>query len=319
MGKARDESHIQDSVKMTISLSAYDTTVGRKFNLEPIKKGLEKALVSNYLSVGESGLSFVTAQISTNPVEIPMFTHPVYLAKSPYDGLFVDQRAYTSYSLESGSFRITSSANYHFNRLRGGIELMWRNEPPTVLRSMGMYAMSVFSNWVAEGIAKHFTISSENQYELTMLAAWYYCSLFSNDTKPSQGEYTKLVQMIAQATRADASHVFEVIAEMDYFSGLDAFIQEAQARIGYAIEKLSVKSLITLLGSSYWGSDNMEVVAVGLEHIPTLYSLIYITSIEKSYRRSRLSQVMDHVPAKGAQEQFTKQLAAMVAQRLHER
>lgn len=300
---------------MSIFLSAYDTTAGSiRGKTDATKRAIIEALTSKYFEKSDSGVTLVKT-VGNPAFDLPKFGNPLYIDKTPYDGVYVDVRDYVSVDRLTGNVRITSPVDYAFQEMRGNLEKIWRTEPASVLRAIGPLPCSAFSAWVSENVARNYGLSPENQYVLTILTAFYFLSLFADTDKPDSSELNKVVQIISRATRASPDKCFEVLADREYYRGLPEFVTSIKEEFGAQVELLNIKTFITALNTSFWISNGAEVNAIGLEHIPTFYSMLYVVIKEDSHRKSRLAEVVKRCPAKNTADDYVRSLAAMVKNR----
>lgn len=295
---------------MPIFRSAYDTTFGRRYTTDAAQAAIVKALVSNYLTKNDDTYTIIqdTADL---PVDIPAFTHPLYIEKAPYDGLYVDVRPFVSRNRQSGELKITSLADYNLLLARAGLEHIWRTEEPSVLRSMSPFPASVYSSWLAEGIKSRFGLEPEDQYKLTIFSAWFYFSLFSNDDKPDEKEYLRIVQNIHKATKISVEPIMQVLDNQSYVKGIGDFCGRLEEVIGdVRFRNFSSILLYPTINSTWYSANANEMVAVAVEHIPSFMALLLAASTERSFMRTGVSKLMERVPAKAAANDFVHQMTA---------
>lgn len=300
---------------MSIFLSAYDTTVGRITpKIDVTKRAILEALTSKYLEKSANGVTLIKSTAHT-ALEIPTFRNPIYIDKTPYDGVYVDMRDYVSVDRMTAQERVRSPVDFAFNEMRANLENILRTEGMGVLRSVGPLPMSAFSSLISENIGRNYGLNPEHQYVLTILAAYYFYSLTTNDDSPNEMELQKIAGQIAKATRASVDKVFEVLDNRPFIKNLDEFVRTVKEEFGEQVNLLNNKTFITGLSSITWVANANEVNAIGLEHIPTLFSMIYVVIKENSYRRCTLAQVVERCPMKGTADDFVRTLSAMVKNR----
>jgi hypothetical protein len=295
---------------MPVFLSAYDTTFGRRYHTEPIQAALVKATVSNYLAKNDDGYT-VIEDSSDWPVDIPAFSHPLYIEKHPYDGLYVDVRHFVTRNRQSGELKINSQADYNLLLARAGLEHIWRTEPPVLFRSMSAFPASVFSSWLSEGITRNKGLEPEDQYKLQIFSAWFYYSLFDNADKPDERDYLKICQGIAKATRIGMDAIMQVLDDQEYVKDITDFCARLEDVTGnIRLKGFSSILLYPILNSTWYGANSHEIVACSVEHVPTFLAMITAAMSERAYHRSQLSKMIERVPAKNSADDFLLQITA---------
>lgn len=294
---------------MPVFLSAYDTTFGRQYHTEPTKSAIIKAAVSNYLAKNPE--RFALVEETGSPIDIPSFSHPLYVDKDPYDGLYADVRPFVSRNRQTGESKINSPSDYNMLLARAGLEHIWRTQAPQVIRSMSVFPASVYSAWLAENISKRFGLEPEDQYKLTIFAAWFYYSLFTVDLNPSEQDFMKLSQAIAKATRIPADTIMATLEDQPYVKDVTDFCARLEDVVGNVrLKGFSSIVLYPMLSSTWFGANSNEIVAVAIEHIPTFMAMITAAMTERAYARSNLSKMMERVPAKNTASEFLLQVTA---------
>lgn len=293
---------------MPINYSAYDTTFGRRYSTDATKAAIVKATVSNYLTKNHDGVTVID-DTTDMPVDIPAFTHPLYVDKSPAESLYVDARALVSRNRVTAETKVNSVADYNLLKARAGLELIWRDEP-MLFRNMAFPA-SVFSQWIAENIQRSKGLEPENQYKVTIFAAWFYYSLFTNDEKPEEQDFNRIAALIAKATKIGVDHIIPVIDGQDYVKDINDFCARLEDVTGSPqLRGFSSILLYPLLNSTWYSAASTEVVPVAVEHIPTFLAICMSAVTERAYTRSLLSKMAERVPAKNTSHEFVLQMTA---------
>ena len=293
---------------MTILTSAYATTVGRVYKTDTITKGIAEAVASKYLSKSPNGVTPIE-NTQNVPAEIPTFTHPLYIDKTPYDGLYVDVRNFMRFDKMMGTSTISSPVDHNFQMLRAHLEARLRSDGPAYFRLLMSLPMSAYSGLLTQAIAKVYHLEPEDQYVLSILTAHYFLSQLTDEVHLDSLQLNKNILLITRATRATAEKVYEVLTGVDYISSLAEYVTVVKSKLGPRVANLEVRTLLTMLSSSFWINNGPEVVGVGLEHMPTFYAMIWTVINEGSHKRSRLAEVVNTCPAKSGKDSFATQLS----------
>lgn len=294
---------------MPVYYSAYDTTFGRRYSTDPTKAAIAKAAVSNYLTKNTDDVNIIE-DTSNVPVDIPAFSHPLFVSQGPVEGLYVDARSLVSTNRQSGETKIASVSDYNLMKVRAGLEHIWRTEGPELFRSMEFPA-SVFSQWIAENVQRSKGLEPENQYKLTIFSAWFYYSMFTDDSLVDDEDFPRIVALIAKATRIDAKNIIAVLEGQDYVKDIQDFCARLEEVTGSVrLKGFSSILLYPLLGSTWYSSNSTEIVPVAVEHMPTFFAICMAATTERAYSRSMLSKMAERVPAKNASQDFVLKLTA---------
>lgn len=295
---------------MPIFRSAYDTTFGRRYSTEPIKAAIVKATVSNYLAKNSDGYT-VIEDTSDMAVDIPSFTHPLYVDKAPYDGLYVDARNFVSRNRLTGDKKISSMADYNFLMARAGLEHIWRTSPPEHLRSASPLPASVYASWLSENIAKRLGVEAQDQFKLSIFSAWFYYSLFSDEVRPDEHDFMRICQGISKSLRTPVDVVIKVLDGQDYVKDITDYCSRLEEATGsIRLRGFSSILLYPILNSTWFGASSNDMVAVAIEHVPTFLAITLSATTERAYTRSLLSKMIERVPAKNAINDFVLQMTA---------
>jgi hypothetical protein len=196
-------------------------------------------------------------------------------------------------------------------KARAGLEHIWRTESPTLFRSIATFPASVYSHWLAENIQRRFGLEPENQYKLTIFAAWFFFSLFADEEKPDEREYLRVCQGIAKATRINIDQVMQILDGQDYVKDVTDFCNRLEEMTGSVqLKGFSSILLYPILNSTWFSANSVEVVPIAIEHIPTFFAICMSAVTERAYTRSMLSKMSERVPAKSAKDDFVLQMTA---------
>lgn len=295
---------------MPIFLSAYDTTFGRGYSTESTKGAIAKAVASNYLTKNNDAYTVIN-DTSEMAVDIPAFTHPLHLEKAPYDGLYVDVRPFVSRNRQTGEMKVSSLGDHNLLLARAGLENIWRTESPLYFRRMSPLPASVFSSWLAENINKTIGLEPEDQYKLTIFAAWFYYSLFTTDKEPDDKDYIGIVQAIYKATKIQPEAIMQILDGQDYVANVTDFCARLEDVVGNVrLRGYSTIRLWPALNSTWYATNSSEMVACAVEHVPTFLAMIVSAVTERSYQRTPFSKMIERVPAKATTNDFVLQITA---------
>ena len=78
------------------------------------------------------------------------------------------------------------------------------------------------------------------------------------------------------------------------------------------LESLNSGILITILGNTWYSINAKELIAVGLEHVPTYLSVIYAAVTQKNFRSSIIAKIAERYSKNGVGENFVRKYNELV-------
>lgn len=315
---------------MTIFKDSYQTTIGSAFVTSPIEHAINKSIVSesNYLrelqviSNGDYKPFFVTGLLNSE-AEIPLFTHPITI-KSHRGELFLctDLRLYVNKSNDSYSTgelkpSVKNITEFNFAKSRGILNLIWLNEGPNIIKNNLSFAGVVFSAWLSEVIAKTNALDFKDQTIISIIASFYYQTLFTNQQEIDEDFKQKMSVHTIKATRAPAELVFQVFDKIEKMENINDFCK-AVATIpeNIRLKDFNIVMLLSLIRNSWYGTNAKEIISVALEHPPTWNAIIYAALSERTFKSSSIYKLAERFGKRGVSDEFISNYTMMVKDRL---
>lgn len=273
---------------------AYDTTPCADYVLGNIKKEVELAYIDGELlpakSVDGQTLPHVLT-ISPATKRIDPFAHPLTLVRHGVEMQVIDTRGMTRLSRE-GDITIASRIDYTLLLLRAGLTEQWVSHSPLDLLACGTLPLTVFSRWVSEAICRRLPINPGDQLKITVIAGWFYLSMFRDPANNDEQTRLKMATQIGRATYVNVEKVLEITDGLTIMADVRDFVDQLKAAIGSsALEKFSHALLYTFIGGSWFGPNAKEVVAVALEHPPTFIAMVFVALQDRSWRNTRIGEL----------------------------
>jgi hypothetical protein len=319
---------------VTIYNDSYDTTVGSMYTTASLEHHIKDSLVRNgnrYTSmlvrdVGDVQVHFVTGRY-TDDQSIPIFSHPMLMTIDKVKVLVTDIRLCVNKAKVSDfewgyldKRKITEIASnlseFTFARNRAILNLLWVGIGPSSLRSGTMFASTVYSYWVSEMITKMFALDGGDSMTVTIVASYYYQTLFvDSDNLDTSDEDTK-VRMMSHTIKTTKLPASEVSAVYDRLTGqgsvtmLCDLIKVAVNNV--RLEGLDSGGLMTLARNSWYGINAKEIISVALEHPPTWMTIVHAALINKSYKSSTIFRVAERWGKRGLSDEYIKTINTIV-------
>lgn len=290
--------------------TAYDTSVCKQFLLKEVKDGITKAIIVNDLKIEEHGsirqdLAFDYYLVeggNTSSDNIKYFNHPMLMTTLAVDNKFVlDVRNYGRFHKPTGEFIITQKPGYTFDVNRLILNQMWIKERPEMLRDISNLPAMVYSSLFSDCIGKRFALNPKEQMDIAIIVSYFYYGLFTNDEFLTDAELDRAIEYVSRVSRFKHQEVKETIETMlgsneKHFiiKDLESLCQVIKDVTGSpALKDLNIGVLLTLLTSTWYGNNSKEVLAAGLEHIPTWITIIYTSIEDKSFSRTGIAKISE--------------------------
>jgi len=296
---------------MAIFYSSYDTTFGKKLNVEPSINAIVKA--SNYFNISDDPYKIIDNNVDI-PVDIPHFSHPLNVGMGKDSKLFIDVRGFVQTNKLTGENKVNSSVDYEMMVNRVILESLFRQNPVLLCNTLDIYPASIFGSWFSENISKRFGLAIEDQFKIQIFSIYYYYSLFENiNDKPDSNNVLKITQKIARATGINSDTIFSIIGDRPYVNDINDYCEQLEdVSNNIRLKGFNAIAVYPLLKSTWYGHNANELVAVSLEHIPTFISILYAAITERAYKRSNLSKMLEYNYSKKLKESFVLKLSSML-------
>jgi hypothetical protein len=189
-------------------------------------------------------------------------------------------------------------------------------EDKASLKNGLMFAGKVFSFWLSDCIARRYNLDPGDQLTLNILCHFYYQSLFIEETVFDEMIKQKFAVSTSNDLKVETKTVYTVFDKIGTIKNIVDFCQAVKDTTNNVrLNDFSAAMLYTITGTSWFGMNSKEMMAVAVEHPPTWINLIYAATTEKSFKNSQLAKTVDRFNRGGAGEQFTKAYVDIVKQR----
>lgn len=321
---------------MTVFNTAYDTTAGRGFSTNKVISAIKESVVKDHIQQMNTGIhsglesdthAILISNHYPSQAAIPYFTHPILVElgtlKTHFKSklLCTDVRAFAVAAKEkidssSSDFDVKNKMEFDLARIRTILNLIWVTERPMKLRELSFVPIAVYASWISENISRRFALDPKDQYSLAILSAIFYQTLFSNENPLSEEESkTKIATMVMRATKAAAKDVYQVLDQVEELKDLKDFCNAAKSILDNPrLQDFSEGLLITLLGTSWFGTNAKEMLAVALEHPPTWLAIVYASYVERSFKNSAIAKISERYGLNKGQNDFSKALISLVSE-----
>lgn len=294
---------------MSIKLTAYDTQACVGFKTADITTELSKVYILGELGKHKHSsfredlvfnYSVVEGGSSSND-SIRFFTHPILFNTGDKDkhGVFikqlaVDARNFGKFDNNSQQFIIRNKPEYDFHVNRLILNQLWLTQPPEILRDISKIPMLTMAALISETLTRRFSLDPLEQMTVFVYTCYYYVSCFTDVTVFDELEYEKIVGNIIRASKAPSEMVYDSLDMFDKqpINSLDHLLEGIKQRTqNQALKSLNVGLLYSVVCTTWFGTNAKEIIAVGLEHIPTWVVVVYASLNETTFKKSVLSKI----------------------------
>ena len=299
--------------------TAYQTTLGSVFETKNIVTALQQSIIRDgvfprTLDIKADGPFvplFITGGIPSE-IEIPLFTHPIsifHVDKKQY--LCCDLRYYVNkgFNFDEASKYIKNGTEFNFAKTRLIMNLVWLNEGPSELKNNFRFAGIIYAMWISQLLTKAFALDYKDQTVISIIAHVFYQFLFEENIEEiTEEDIQRLSVHTIKATSADSKMVFEYLDKIRNFgpiNNIDSLcflIKELTDNV--RLDHLNTAYLLTLMKSSWFGTNAKEIITVALEHPPTWCALIYTSLVERTYKNTMIATICERFGKRGKADEF---------------
>ena len=279
---------------MTICKTAYDTTACSGFVLKKTTDAIAVAYAYGQMpNIPKTNINIVEGG---NPVAdaVPAFAHPILIKNSNSENLILDVRGFGTMDMAQMQYRIRNEIEYKLAIHRAELNQIWITENTNILRDVSQLPIALYASWVSEAIAKRFALDPREQLNLAILTAIFYNSQFTNDDKNNEHDKLRAINSISKALRASSQDVMAIMDQVNYIPNVVSFCQLAQTISGsIRLSDLNVGLLYSIIGSTWFGTNSKEMVAVALEHPPTWLAILMAAYSERTFKNSAITKLTE--------------------------
>lgn len=308
---------------MSFNRTGYDTTLGVSIVTRPIVRALKEAFIRDMICDVHLDLTttldvkpvFVTGRQQSES-NIPFFAHPLLVTTDKgVKFLCTDIRPFIRQDEDANynHVNVRNRTEFNFIKSRTILNLAWLTGAESQVRMSLPLAGTVFSAWLSEVIAKRFALDPKDQMTLFIITHYYYQSLFFTEDHVDEDKLQKFALHTIKASRAPSQMVFEVFDRIEKMRNLEDYCQNIRTiSENIRLKDLNVALLVTMIGTSWYGLNAKEILAVALEHPPTWCALVYVALTEKTFQRSMIARVAERYAKNKGSEEYLQSYVNLV-------
>lgn len=309
---------------MSVIISAYDTTVCSGFPITKIKEEIIKAKLMGGLHELDVSLERYGEQFKLYLVEggntfadtIPYFKQPMLIPDENNSGsgfFVIDVRAFGHWSAPHQKFAVRNGVEYAWHLKRAILNQIWLDGRVEALRDISNLPISAYSALISQSIARRFSLDPAEQMVVAVLAAYFYMCHFTEETSFTEHEFPLIVGKIARVTNVPASNVEKMLNGIACIHTLEDFCSEVHKRVGnVALQDFNIGTMVMICSGTWFGDNSREIMAVGLEHIPTWLMMVEASLSSATYRRSVFAKIVQKIDKGNMGTLYTRSIAEII-------
>lgn len=324
--------YLIEEIKMTIFASAYDTTAGSGFVIRPVVDALAQAIIVTdfYKRVNQlpdvkfqNSHGFVPTLVTNGSQEelhIPYYAHPVVVKfngmKSRENEAYVvgDVRPFLSgTSSVQEHMQIRNSTEFGLMRARTALTAHWMNGKVASFKYLSPKLMAIYASWVSENLARPFVLDGKNQQLVAILAAYHYYCLFTDEKVFPESQLQQIAAAISRAVYATAEEVFRILDRVEEMKDIHDLCKAIKDICeDTRLEDLNAGTLISIISTTWYGTNARETAAVALEHPPTFAVIVYGAFTSRTFKNSPLSRICERYRGNKGESEFVRGLIVLL-------
>lgn len=270
--------------------NAYQALATKGYRVDNVITGIKKYGAS-FKEDSVKGVRFIDAAVQSGTVDVDSFLHPIEV-----DGVwYCDVRFCTKLDMRSMQTVVANAMDYAFTLDGTRLCALFESERgKNWLMSQGLLVKS-FSSWIAETVARRFSLDHGTQYRLSIASAVYWYSLFFKPEEWNEDTKNKVAMNINRELNIDSVDVFAMLDLIEEpFTGIDSFCNFVATKLeNVRLEKFNTVLLYTLVGGTWMGYNAREVACVALEHVPTFASMVHMAAFERGFNGTVFTKLVE--------------------------
>lgn len=303
---------------MSISRTAYDTVATRGYQIKRTAEAVEVAYSFGDLNVkhNDSGAAAAFVEGGRSSADnIPAFAHPLLIenkGSAPY--VVGDVRNYGVWDKMQDSFHVRNQYEYDMQVLRTKLNWIWVTQSANILRDISTVPMAVYSAWISETLGRHCMLNPQEQLTVAILSAYFYaCQFIEASEEIDKQDKFKIAGQIARATGIRAEDVLDTIEDIPQIKDASYFAAMLHEVTGAVrLRDLNVGVLYGYLGSTWWGTNSKELVAVAVEHPPTWLAILYAAFNSRTFKNAQITKIAEVRNKRDAGPNYIRSLVKLV-------
>lgn len=294
---------------MTISKSAYNTTVTKGYILPKIESALELAYYHGATESIRENVHMVRDGIGGGVNGIPAFNFPIIGKLKDADVAFFDARSIISVD-NTGTTRVRDHVELQARIIQAQLALDWHHGAQNRIRDMSPLGLQVYAHWLGEVIAKRFALDAREQLQISVLAAIFYLNCFWDETDATTQEIGYLQSAITRICGYRHSDVADIIEAHPIIRDMSEFCEVVKSYTqSVRLEDFNQATLAGAVQGSWFGNMRGEIMAIALEYPPVWLTLLFQSITNRGFKKAGLTQIVERNTYRKHHEGFVRSMA----------
>jgi len=289
-------------------LNPYDTSLGMHVNTKKLESILNEFMIKGqntdnlnyeYKNNEDVSLVFITGK-NEDEVMLPVWNHPLFI--KDFRGrkkIFVDIRQYVR--MKNKEFTtldsiVNNRPGFDFI-ITKTLYMMLLSSNKRIISNIDDKIALSFSMWISTSFRSVLTLGVEETIKLEIIAMHYMLCLIADekqDDNTIENIYFKISKSL-KSVRGNVKYIKETCNGLN--NNPDCAVDLTE-NIGNGLSSPLLANLDTVLlynviGNTWNGVNASENIVMAFDHIPTLIALIYVSANNKSYKHSKLANILN--------------------------
>lgn len=311
---------------------AYKTKWGSFVVTDQIKTSIQMAIARDSIQQVDLGVrpttsikSIFLTGVFESEQAVHLFSHPMliearsgqmYLCSDVRIHLTTDIRKATSADVQNSVDQfVRNRVDFGFAKSRHILNLAWLSGQVGHIKNGLKFASEVYASLISQTISRGFGLDFEDQLRIQIAAHHYYNCQFTNDIVIDDDMLLQWASHIIEATKSNSSTVMTVLKEMKVCGSLSEFCAEiVRVCDNRRLNDFNEVTLVTLLKSSWFGTDAKNIIGVMLEHPPTWVAVLYAVLNSRTFKHSAIFDHANRLGGRGKSKDFVLSYVDLVNQ-----
>jgi len=295
----------------------YDTTAGSGYQsaIKHVTMQVKQALVTGDLKQAATPKGHPLKGIYTIPSYfkgIDPFYHPLVTDFRGETIVVVDSRAYLR-ATPTGEQVISNRMEYEFLILRAALTLAWLKGENRAMLGMADLPLQTFCGWIPMAVVRNKHLDPHHQQVLTALAGLWFLSQFDQLDYSDESTLLRASARVARLTRVPADFIIQTGRGLTTLQSMEEFCTAARERVDSPrMADFSPGLLVAFTKSAWFGAAAQEVSAIALEYPPYLMAMVAASVDDRSYKNSRMTQLVEIYDRQGSGRQYAMAVASLI-------
>lgn len=279
--------------------SPYDTRACKNHLMKDLYNDVKIALLQDDLMVSPVGVRKDVLVVDERLTQLRPFAHPLIIQDTSGHNIVVyDARGISRLDKVSGQLKVTKELIFA-DLIATLMQVTWLDTDGKDLLNLGEVTIKVFAKLFAENLGRRSKLDHATTQYIEIVSAYYYCCLHHNEDTFDDTDKMRLIKRVSRAVGLQEPTVHSILNDIPYIGTIERLSQiMVTSGRSVILEKVSPGFIYTLLGGIWFGPNAKEVAAVAMEHPPTFTAMLYMVAIDRSYRKTILSGILDLVDSR---------------------